>query len=80
MKGNEYVLRVMQNFFYTIIWHIDLLKRKWTTASPEQEKESIDFEDHSYQRPTDEDHKHTTQEKSSGFHFMFLEEKSECSF
>ena len=47
---------------------------------PEQEKESINFKDHAYQRPTNQDHKHTTQEKSCSLHFMFLEEESECSF
>lgn len=49
-------------------------------ASPEQEKESINLEDHAYQRPTNKDHEHTTQEKSSGFHFVLLEEESERSF
>lgn len=49
-------------------------------ALPEQEKESINFEDHAYQRPTNKDYKYTTQEKSRSFHFMFLEKESECSF
>jgi hypothetical protein len=54
-------------------------KRKKRRASPEQEKESINFEDHAYQRPTNEDHEHTAQEKPSGLHLVPLEEESERS-
>lgn len=57
-----------------------LTKREENNGLPEQKKESINFEDHAYQRPTNKDHEHTTQKKSSGLHFLFLEEESECSF
>lgn len=71
----------LSRFLKIIIWHIVLLKNKnKMTALPEQQKESINFEDHAYQRPTNKDYKYATQEKSCGFHFMFLEEESECSF
>lgn len=48
--------------------------------SPEKEEKSIDFQDDTYNRPSDEHHENTSQKETGGFHFMPLEEEPERAF
>lgn len=45
--------------------------------SPEQEKEAIDLQNDSDNRPADQNHKHPAQKEAGGFEFVPLEEESE---
>lgn len=49
-------------------------------ASPEKKEKSIDLQHNTYDGPSDEHHKHSSQKETSGFHFMPLEKESKCPF
>ncbi len=48
--------------------------------SPEKEEKSIDFQDDTYNRPSDEHHQNTSQKETGGFQLMPLEEEPKRPF